>query len=64
MKTMTDYEKFIMHNIRTTTIFIMSGDWTEKTHIIRKVNGFSEKAIITTVYDAVEHKTTATVNEV
>jgi hypothetical protein len=61
---MTDYEKFIKHNIHTTTIFIMSGDWSDKSHIIRKVNGFSEKAIITTAYDACEHKTTVTVKGV
>lgn len=61
---MTDYEKFIMHNIRTTTIFTMSGDWSDKTHIIRKVNGFSEKAIITTLYDAFNHITTVTVKGV
>lgn len=61
---MTDYEKFIAQNIRTTTIFVMGGDWREREHIIRKVNGFSEKAIITTVYDACYHETTVTVKGV
>jgi len=61
---MTDFEKFVSQNIRTTTIFVMGGDWTEKVEIIRKVNGFSEKAIITTVYDACDHETTVTVKGV
>lgn len=61
---MTDFEKFVSQNIRTTTIFVMGGDWTEKAHIIRKVNGYSDKAIITTVYDACKHETTITVKGV
>ena len=61
---MTDFEKFIAQNIRTTTIFVMGGDWTNKTEIVRKVNGYSDKAKITTVYNACDHETTITVKEV
>lgn len=61
---MTDFEKFISQNIRTTTIFDMGGDWSEKTEIIRKVNGFTEKAEITTMYDACNNETTITVKGV
>lgn len=61
---MTDFEKFVSQNIRTTTIFVMGGDWRGREHIIRKVNGFSEKVIIITVYDACNHETTITVKGV
>ena len=61
---MTDFEKFISQNIRTTTIFVMGGDWTNKTEIVRKVNGFTEKAKITTMYSAFDHTTTITVKGV
>lgn len=61
---MTDFEKFVSQNIRTTTIFVMGGDWRGREDIIRKVNGFSEKAIITTAYDACNHETTVTVKGV
>lgn len=61
---MTDFEKFISQNIRTTTIFVMGGDWSEKTEIIRKVNGFTANALITYAYDWIKNETTITVRGV
>lgn len=61
---MTNYEKFIKDHVRTTTIITMYGDWTNKLHIIRTVNGYSERALITAKYDVNTLQTIITVKGV
>jgi len=47
---MTDFEKFISQHLTQFTVMTMGGDWTNKLEIVRKVNGYSAKAIITAHY--------------
>lgn len=61
---MTDFEKFVSQNIRTTTIFLMGGDWSNKLEIVRKVNGYSEKAKIHAHYYSDSNETIITVRGV
>ena len=61
---MTDFEKFVAQNIHTTTIFEMGGDWTNKTEIVRRVNGYSEKAKIEANYYSYDNVTVITVKGV
>lgn len=61
---MTNYEKFMSNHVRTTTTITMYGDWTDKLHIVRSVNGYSERALITAKYDATTLQTIITVKGV
>lgn len=60
---MTDFEKFLKDLSSTKTIIVMRGDWTDKTSIIRRVNGFAESAIITYAYDWIKNETTVIIKE-
>lgn len=47
---MTDFERFIAQHLSQFTVITMGGDWTNKLEIVRRVNGYSAKAIITAHY--------------